>query len=542
MTPRMQRVTIARRPKNSVLLYAVVLLTVAGTAVISLTGLVNYNIRSVHRAEDRFQAFYVSEAGVQQVVDWFNRGYNHWLEPRLPENMDSDATNNIALYNWSDGLFTDSGFQGFFAPDVVSGQYVVAGNSIFAQKLAAAGKAELNILDDYFDYVPWIEDSEDDQRGFVASLVIRPPVTSGANKDPDGTIARVICTGEGITGARQTVEILLYENPVPDISIPAGIMSKTAAASNGQFNVHWGEVWAKGALILATPFSQKISTTQSDPWYFARAEDTNPAAGVRDGILYYGMMSKHCSGSEKQGYVNAAIPAGDPRYFQPYLNPVDNDFLYYTNLLQHQRDLRWPTYDYATMKMLAERNGYPIYRWTADGSKLTGPHPKTGLVVTDTFQNLFNLATSPNPFYPDDIDRDQLPPIYFIDTLDGQVPRADGANLATIQMSGQGPFFNGLFFIAANIRLNGSGNSPAMTQAERPDRTLATINNTRIAGLFYCYGDADFSGQGDVYGALFAERGFLGAGSWDLYYDWRLRDPLRNKIGSRVGSRLWNTY
>ena len=153
----MQRVTIARRPKNSVLLYAVVLLTVAGTAVISLTGLVNYNIRSVHRAEDRFQAFYVSEAGVQQVVDWFNRGYNHWLEPRLPENMDSDATNNIALYNWSDGLFTDSGFQGFFAPDVVSGQYVVAGNSIFAQKLAAAGKAELNILDDYFDYVPWIE-------------------------------------------------------------------------------------------------------------------------------------------------------------------------------------------------------------------------------------------------------------------------------------------------------------------------------------------------------------------------------------------------
>jgi hypothetical protein len=52
----------------------------------------------------------------------------------------------------------------------------------------------------------------------------------------------------------------------------------------------------------------------------------------------------------------------------------------------------------------------------------------------------------------------------------------------------------------------------------------------------------EFQGGGDVYGALFAERGFAGGGSWSIYYDISLSDPLRNRVGSSIRVRLWNTY
>ncbi len=132
--------------KGSALVYSVLLLTLAGVAVISITLLVNENLRATKRSEDRLQAFYAAEAGVQEVVDWFNRGYYAWLEPQLPENQDEIRTNDIALHDWDDNVFDREAFQQLFAPDAASGRYTdLNGHSVFAARLTAAGLSDLSV-------------------------------------------------------------------------------------------------------------------------------------------------------------------------------------------------------------------------------------------------------------------------------------------------------------------------------------------------------------------------------------------------------------
>ncbi len=78
-----------------------------------------------------------------------------------------------------------------------------------------------------------------------------------------------------------------------------------------------------------------------------------------------------------------------------------------------------------------------------------------------------------------------MPPIFLIDTFDGQPPKADGSNLPTITVIGNGSFFYGYFFIAGNVNFGGAGNSPTYDTPERPDGTISEtpIPNARMAGL-----------------------------------------------------------
>ena len=97
--------------------------------------------------------------------------------------------------------------------------------------------------------------------------------------------------------------------------------------------------------------------------------------------------------------------------------------------------------------------------------------------------------------------------------------------------------------MAANFYMGGSGNSPPLISPRKPDGTIGQrINNARLYGLLYSYGQVDLQGTGDVYGSLFAERGFGGGGSWEVFYDFRLQDERRNRVGSRVRVQLWNTF
>lgn len=526
--------------RASVLLYSVFLLSVAGVAVISLTTLVNHNFWEVRRTEERLVAFYIAEAGVQRVVDWFNRGHNAWLEPRLPENNDTDPKNNISLYTWSDGQYSNTAFQNFFAPDPATGKFVAGTSSVFAQRLAAAGKTELEIKMDYPVYLPVIRDpSTSANKGTVFSLLLQPPITSGPDADPIGTVARVICVGEtNVTKVQSTVWVRMYDNPVPELVMPAPIISKGGAASNGQFNVNWGEIWTKDDMILPRNLDNKFTfpTPKQDPWFYARSEKA--LRGGNSNLQY-------ADGTQDSGYNDNPIAPGSPNYFIPYLSSIvvskDKDFKDRENLLQYQT-LKWPTYDYNTMKTLVLRQGYDYYRTTSSGDLIVG-EDSSGNPIIKSFYEVFNRNGGDNPLNPNDIDRKEFPPIVFIDTIDGKPPRADGSNMATIRNTGSGPFYHGLFFIAANIYMGGAGNSPMLQKPERPDGTSGSpITNCRVHGLLYSYGMGEFQGGGDVYGALFAERGFAGGGSWSIYYDISLSDPLRNRVGSSIRVRLWNTY
>ena len=55
--------------------------------------------------------------------------------------------------------------------------------------------------------------------------------------------------------------------------------------------------------------------------------------------------------------------------------------------------------------------------------------------------------------------------------------------------------------------------------------TTTAIRECRLMGLMYSYGQMEFQGVGDVYGALYAERGFVSGTAWSVYYNARLAQP-----------------
>lgn len=506
---------LRRRKKGSIMMYSVAMLTVTGVTVISFTKLVNHNIHQARRAEERLQAFYIAEAGVQRAIDWFNRPDHspdpYYFEP-LPNGKYVDATGTSKLDKIKE-----------FNPHRhldVNPDHPVEG----------IGMAEIPLVADF--------EGGGAVRGRISALVITPP----SEGDPPGTIGRVTCVGETVNKVKGTVEVVLNENRIPEIKIPAAIISMATAGSNGLFDVFWGEIWSRDNLELPHPLFNKFPpllnkypTANDDRWFGAKTE----------GHLVYlsGSNTSYADGSVQGGSRDTPIPVGSANYYIPYLesvmHPKNTKYYGYENLKQHQV-LDFPDYDYESAKILAFMNELPIYRTTTDGKLIVGADPVTGNPIIRTFEAVFDQSTSLDP---DDVDREVMPPIYFIDTTDGQPPRPDGGNMATIRVTGNGPFFHGIFFMAANIYFGGAGNSPQLDNPRRPDGTLGKpIKNCRLYGLLYSYGTATFQGQGDVYGAVFAQKGFSGGGSWAVYYDSDLGDTMRNQVGSKMRPRMWNSY
>lgn len=467
-----------------------IMLVVAGVGIVALVQLTTQNVRDVNRSENRLQAFYVAEAGTQHVVDWFNR----------PD----DSPDRDYFSPWPDGNFLDG-----------QNQSVVQ-----------------SVLEVEPDFLPAITAGSNGQLGGqVVALIVEPPWVD----DPPATVARVTSVGRSPRGIESTVEIRLMDNRVPSITSPAAILSREGASSSGQFQVNWGEIWTRDNLDLPHPLNQKFPNSRDDPWFGARSEANLVRAT--------GNNTNYADGRERGGYSNSPIEQGAANYYQPFLESTldrrNNQLRDYENLYQNQENLAWPDYDYDTMKTLAQYHGFPIYRTTAGGDLITG-HDGAGNPIVRSFDEVFDRRTHDGP---DDVVPDDAPPLYFIDTIDGNPPRADGANLATIRVQGGGPFFHGNFFIGANIRFGGAGNSPTLNNPRKPDGSLGqAIRSTRLYGMFYTYGQSEFQGQGDIYGSVYAERGFGGGGNWEIFYDHRMQDETRTRVGSRLRTQLWNTF
>ena len=484
-------VTRAAR-RASILMTTAIMLVVAGLSIVALIQLTTHNVRDVARSEARLQAFYAAETGAQHVLDWFNR-------PAASPDLD------------------------YFSPDE-SGHYLDEDqNSLITQAKEVPPQHLPRVL----------TGSTSEERGRVVQLRVEPPWET----DPRGTVARVISVGEaGRGGVQSTVEIRLVDNRVPAITSPGAILSGEGATSGGLFQVNWGEVWSRENLTLPHPLRQKFPNQTDDPWFAVRSEQhliRHGSSGIR-----------YADGSADGAFSDTPIEEGADNYHIPFLEATlssqNNTYRNYENLHQHVQGLNWPQYDYETMKTLALYHDFPIYRTTADGRLITGEDPTTGAPIIQTFEQVFNNRDG---IGPNDVVPTEAPPLYFIDTIDGNPPAADGSNMAEIRISGQGPFFYGNFFIAANVHLGGSGSSPRLDNPIRPDGSLGrAIQNTRLYGMFYLYGTAEVQGVGDIYGSFFAERGFQGGGTWEIFYDIQMQNENRTRIGSNLRAQLWNTY
>jgi hypothetical protein len=250
----------------------------------------------------------------------------------------------------------------------------------------------------------------------------------------------------------------------------------------------------------------------------------------------------YANGAVKGAYSATQIAANAGNYYMPFKESMlhadnkkggpnsPNNFMGHENLFQKQK-LSFPEYDYTTMKLFCLQRGFPVYQTTSDGM----------LLVNGTKQTF--EATFGDPRDPDDINFDELPEMAFIDTVDGTAPKPDGSNMTTLTMSG-GEFYRGFYFMAANVKVAGQGSAAVYNNPVMPDKSIynKNIKALWLAGLFYSYGTFESNGNNSVYGSLHAQNGYSGGGSWDVYYDYRLKDKNRYKVASKLSVRLWNTY
>lgn len=604
--------------RASVLLYAVVLITVAGVAAISWTGFVTDSYVQGKRDRARLYAFYAAESGVEQVVDWFNHAAAYPGAQPLEYTMDLATSPHPLQHNVHPDLYllfepyirdylrNDQGL-----PIDAQGRLVVDETGAFLDRepvvtnwtfLRQAGDpssskiptCELDIegLEDLV-----MRDGDGRELARVTSLVLVNPGDFGTIGDSsapvDGTtICKVVARAETPQGVAVRVESILRENSAFEIKAPAAIMTDVSATFDGQFNVHWGEVWAKQDIALESNWEQKIPTQSEDPWVYVKTEGWLRDHRGRD----------YADGRDRSGFLANPPATTDPNYFIPFLedfgdgtggegdggddkpgkgkgkdkggDDTGGTTTYFTdreNLLQQQQ-LDFPDFDYDQWKEFFLTYDLPYFFTYTDGN-LYGidrdPSSETyGEIIGQSFDDWFAISPD-DPAY---FDTDKW--MVFIDTIptdasgavapldpDGipvhtgefqpRPPASNGSNLATLLQAGGGVHTRGFMLIAANLTFRGQGNPSSSSSIIDPDGNPYVVDpdgnqpqrsfNVAHNGFMYSYGTITHSGNRTFYGSVYAEGGFAGNGAREIYYNTRLRDgSWLNLNQSRVSRSLWD--
>jgi len=586
------------RPRASALVTTVILMTVAGTAAASWILYVNHATAAAVRDRQRLDSFYAAEAGVERIVDFFNNPVN--FTGAEPEAYTDELATQPAAITLAHRVAPEH--YALFEPYIVtyetnsSGQPV---NSEGAEILDSDGillSGEFPVVrrwthltdpsDRHSSKVPTCElnaadlpntilrDAQGRELARVVAIKLIHPSDfedfGGAPAPPgDKVVCKVISTAESKAGIRTTVESVLIENPSINLASPGAILTEATTTFDGQFNVHWGDVWAKEDIVLPNNFWRNgtgaISRETADPWMRIRTEQN---------LLYRETQQYHVDGRIDGGFGTTPIAAGSPNYYLPFLETSLHSrnrasFAGYENLQQHQ-NLEWPDYDYESWKTLFLTAGLPYYFAGPDGS-VFGVDRELG---SDTYGQLVGrtydewFAVSPDD--PDYFDTEKC--LAFIDTIPtdesgnyaldengipvrnatykSRAPFEDGANMATIAQAGAGIHTRGAILVANNLEFRGQGNPPDSDTILDPEgnpyvtdpdgdepRHSFDVNHN---GLLLSWGTVTNTGNRTVYGSIHALRGFAGSGSREVYYNYRLRDgSWLNLNQSRLRRQLW---
>lgn len=581
----------AGRPRNvrgSILIVSVVMMTLAGFATVTWLGFIVEATRAGGQDRSRLHSLYAAEAGVEQVVDFFNNPSNYQgAEPGDAEAQAmatfSTGQNGVAhLFPESYSLFepyilefaTDSSGDPILDPD---GNPIVTRTSYFDdlslgsdEEISGTSKIPTMTLD--IDWLPnrIFLNSEGNERARIDQIRLINPSDLNFAQEGIPSNMRVICmvvaTGATPDGSQATVRSLITENHTYDISSPGAIISRASATYNGNFNVHWGELWAKDDVHLASNWQQKIPKMDDDPWFLLRSE----------GVLMNHQGNQYADGRERGGFSSTPISPQDQPVYQI---PFHSDYLYtdrgpridpgYDNMRQHQ-ELEFPHYRYDEWKSFVRSMGFQYYFTDTDGTvygeERDPSSPNFGRVVGKSFDDWFGSSPSDSD-YGDVLDR-----VVFIDSVpvddngnpapkdqngvpiidDTYYPRnpsvIDGdpaAVMPTIKLAGGSLHTRGAMFIAAHLDMRGQGNPPSSSQIpevvkpnfQPPDQHFRIFHN----GFLHVWGSVSGGGNRTVYGSIYAERGYASGGDPQVYYNIRMRDgSWLNLNTSRVRRSLWN--
>jgi hypothetical protein len=292
-------------------------------------------------------------------------------------------------------------------------------------------------------------------------------------------------------------------NPTINLAIPAALLSFNTALAFGNARIHWGEAWSKNTFdMLNNSQMDYINSGDSDydPWAVYRSEGTidfpaNWQWGVGQDLF-------------------------DPSATQPGLPPASGGYAdaFHQNVPAGVLD--WPDFagEYQTFKDMALANGR-YYSTDASGN-----------IYVDGIEDAAHEVDFYDEFAVADPDSSAFD-LVFIDTIDGNPPAADGSNLTTITVGGNGDGLKGIFYINANFDANGVGAPPAVTGVD-PNGIAESLSKIFLNGVLYAAGTVEMGGNAGVYGTVVAERGFAGGGTPDIYYNSELANGIEISNGN----------
>lgn len=330
--------------------------------------------------------------------------------------------------------------------------------------------------------------------GKLTKLELTPHVAG----DPVNCLFKVKSTGQSANGLTRTITAYLDINVAYIPPIPAGLLSYNGAAMGGNAKVHWGEAWSKYNFTMLN--KSQMNYLSGDAWAKWRTE----------GVISF-----------PNNWTDGADYDDSPPTQQPGLGA-------YQNLFYHRLpagSLPWPVFDYYNFKDMALSHGR-YYSTDLAGNIYRDGIEDVAHKVGD-FLTEFGIANRDTEPYR----------LYFIDTANGQPPAADGSNLATIRASGNGLGLKGVLWMGVNFDGSGVGNPPLITDAKDPDATAHTLSQIFLEGVIYAAGTVAMSGNCGVYGSVIAQKGFVGGGTPDIYYNKELSQGLLVDNGN-TGSRF----
>ena len=462
-----------KREKGAVIMLAIVVVSVLS---LCLVWFMSYQMdlgKMGNRRREQMRAFYVADIGIQRVVHWFNH----------PE----EYTPNTTLFT----KFEDT-------------------EAYFDASDQSRFTSTVNVPS---GLLPVVYDANNSYFGKLTNLMLLPP---DASADPIPCIVKVQSIGEARNGPPKTIMVYLNSAQTFNVECPAAIVSEQNAMWGGQFNIHWGEVWAKTNANL--PNLAHVRTAfKNDKWLKLKTEAYVMHKDNKDTLVYADGTN---NGSK------TPLPPTALNYYQPWLNaPSPYDSL--KEIYQHQT-ITFPQFDYQKYKDYAILKGK--YYIAVDDNSLIRDGQTISVNQFESEITTLDPDNGPYEFIFVDNPSQQNPDIY------------PSTPMVTLQLSGNGPHSKGVLYIANNVKISGSGSTPDVTNAVDPDNNIQTLVQVRHQGLFYTSGIYDQTGQNTIYGSCVAKRGFGSGGCPEVWYDYRLKYGTLMTTGSNVRRVLWKTY
>ncbi|WP_025323161.1 Ig-like domain-containing protein [Deferrisoma camini] len=355
---------------------------------------------------------------------------------------------------------------------------------------------------------------------------------------------------------RQCEKYFTLTVPLP-ICFPNAVTSGGGGIWHGNFKIHWGDVVVRGDVKLApTPkFLLKESTAPLNG---------SPYTGTGNRDRFFDLyVGKNYDGSGGNYIENSGVPVpnSDPSTIdRPFISGGEGASLgtsygnYFRNLSYEKISEMLRELDYDTMKTLAQDRG--VYWYTLPTGQLR--NPVTGDVVAD----LDTLLDMPGPGLPGAYHDGEF---IFVDTFGTTTtpPSTTGVDIDSTPLSSLPSFqirniyTEGIIYIAGSLDFKGGGggfnlnvttppeydtrydhNDPAATFTAgdlpiRPDpaqtQQAVTLSSINVNGGIYLDGEALFSGNPSIFGAITAERGYQGNGTPEIWYNYTLNQSGENE-------------